>query len=161
MAAQTYDAKVDAVLGDKLMLFLETTPAGEEGEPPAEYTPVAFGTTCSIDISGDTIETSSKMSGAWKEFLVGQSGYTVSCESLLSKKEGHVSFTSLKKMMTDRKPIAFVLGSPADDENFTKEQEFVKGYAIITALNMTANNGEICTCSVTLQGTGALEDAAA
>ena len=159
MAEKNYDSTQHVITGDKLMIYVETKAAIAEPSTPAEYLPIAFGTSCSIEISGDTIDTSNKMSGAWKEYLLGQSSYTVSCESLYSKKEGHLSFKMLKDLMVKRMPITFFLSEPADQVDYEKGADLVTGQAIITALSMTANNGEICTCSITLQGTGALEDA--
>lgn len=148
--ANTYDSTKDTIVGDKLMLFVTENSA---------VLPIAFGTSCGIDISADTIDTSNKMSGNWKEFLTGQLGYTISSESLLSMTEGHMSFETLRNLMASRTPIPFVIGKAvAASGDFTKGEEYVKGRAIITALNMTAQNGAICTSSCTLQGTGELED---
>ncbi len=160
MAEKVYDGSRDMITGDKLMLFVQTQAAGAEGTPPAKILPIAFGTSCGIEISTDTIDTSSKMSGNWKEYLVGQLGYTVSSESLISFKSGHCSFNTLKKLMSDRVPIPFLLAkaTAGDNNDFTQGDDLVKGSAIITALSMTADNGAICTSSVTLQGTGPLED---
>lgn len=159
MAEKKYDSSKDMITGDKLMLFVQTEAAGEEGTPPATILPIAFGTSCSIEISADTIDTSNKMSGNWKEYLVGQLGYTVSSESMLSLKTGHCSFTTLKKLMKDRTPIPFVMAKTEEAEgDFPQGDSLVKGLAVITALSMTADNGSICTSSITLQGTGELED---
>lgn len=144
------------VVGDKLMLFVEVTKESQK-----EVVPIAFGTSCGIDISADTIDTSNKMSGNWKEYLTGQLGYTVSSESMLSLKTGHLSFVTLKELMKKRTPIPFVIAKTEESEgDFPKGEEYVKGNAIITALSMKADNGAICTSSVTLQGTGPLEDGA-
>ena len=157
MAEKKYDSSNDTIVGDKLMIFVEATPAKESAE--AVVQPIAFGTSCGIDLSADTIDTSSKMSGIWKEYLVGQVGYTVSCESMLSMKTGHASFAMLKKLMEERKPIPFVLAkSEQTNGDFPKGEEYVKGKAIITSLSLKADNGSICTSSISLQGTGALED---
>lgn len=146
----TYNSTTDTIVGDKLMLFVT------DG---SNVLPIAFGTSCGIDISADTIDTSNKMSGNWKEFLTGQLGYTVSSDSLLSMTDGQLSFKTLKKLMAARTPVPIVIAKAVDaDGDFTKGEETVKGNAIITALNMTAQNGAICTCTCTLQGTGALED---
>lgn len=153
MTAQAYNPDADCLMGDKLMLFVT------EGD---KTLPVAFGTSCNIDISADTIDTSNKMSGNWKEFLTGQLGYTVASESMMSLKDGHLSFKTLKKLMADRKPIPFVIAKAVEASgDYTKGEDTVKGRAIITALNMTAQNGAICTSSCTLQGTGPLEDGTA
>ena len=63
--------------------------------------------------------------------------------------------------MKKRTPIPFVIAKTEESEgDFPKGEEYVKGNAIITALSMKADNGAICTSSVTLQGTGPLEDGA-
>ncbi len=150
--AKKYDSVRDAITGDKLMMFAANG---------ADVLPVAFGTSCNIDMSADTVDTSNKMSGNWKEYLTGQLGWTVSCDSLLSMTVGHLSFNTLKKLMADRTPIEVVIAKAVADVaagDFTKGDEYVKGNAIITSLSMTASNGEICTSSVTLQGTGELQD---
>lgn len=156
MAEKKYDSSKDMVVGDKLMLFVEVAKDSQK-----EVVPIAFGTSCGIDISADTIDTSNKMSGNWKEYLTGQLGYTVSSESMLSLKTGHLSFVTLKELMKKRTPISFVIAKTEESEgDFPKGEEYVKGNAIITALSMKADNGAICTSSVTLQGTGPLEDGA-
>lgn len=149
MAAQTYKVDTDCMMGDKLMLFVTKG---------SDTLPVAFGTSCNIDLSADTIDTSNKMSGNWKESLTGQLGYTVASESMMSLKEGHLSFKTLMKLMADRTPIPFVIAKAVEASgDFSKGEDVVKGKAIITALNITAQNGAICTSSCTLQGTGPLE----
>ena len=70
----TYDSAIDTLMGDKLMLFVT------DG---SSTLPIAFGTSCNIDLSADTVDTSNKMSGNWKEFLTGQLGYTISSESMI------------------------------------------------------------------------------
>lgn len=158
MAEKKYDSSKDMIVGDKLMLFVEVTKTPDSTK---EMVPIAFGTSCGIDISADTIDTSNKMSGNWKEYLTGQLGYTVSSESMLSLKSGHMSFVTLKELMKKRTPIPFVIAKTEETEgDFPKGEEYVKGNAIITALSMKADNGAICTSSVTLQGTGPLEDGA-
>lgn len=151
--ATTYDSST-LLTGDKLMIFVQTA-----SDPSETNTPIAFGTNCSIEITADTIDTSNKMSGNWKEYLTGQLGYTVSCESLLSFNEGHLSFQKLKELMVARVPVPFLMSKPSTDGNFTNATDYVKGKAVITSLSVNANNGEICNCSIQMQGTGELEDA--
>ena len=152
-----YDSGVDTLYGDKLMLYLSEVKDGVE-----TLLPVAFGTSCNIDITAETLDSTNKMSGDWKEALVGQLGWSVSSESLLSTKEGHLSFKTLKEMFKARKPLIVVLGqSKTADEDFAVDSEFVRGKAIITNLSMTAQSGQFCTCSIQMQGHGALDDGAA
>lgn len=139
--------------GDKLMIYIKTS------SPTETTTPIAFGTNCSIEITADTIDTSNKMSGNWKEYLTGQLGYTVSCDSLLSFTTGHMSFTKLKELMVARVPVTFLMSQPSTDGNYTNTTDYVTGSAVITSLTLNANNGEICNCSIQMQGSGELADA--
>jgi len=152
--AITYDSGVDTLYGDKLMLYISQVTDGVES-----LLPVAFGTSCNIDITADTLDSTNKMSGDWKEALVGQLGWSVGSESLLSIKEGHLSFKTLKEMFKARKPLIVVLGqSKTETEGFAVDSEFVRGKAVITNLSMTAQSGQFCTCSIQLQGHGALDE---
>lgn len=176
MAANTvkYDQKNDTILGDRIMLFVEDASTSDPAESPDVTTlyPIAFGTSCNCEINADTIDTSNKMGGNWKNTMVGQLGWSVSSESLMSKTSGHMSFNTLKKIMARRMPITVVIGKIADTDaefaaaaeaGYTMEAsdvQYVKGSAVITALSMTAGGGgEIATCSITLQGDGPISDA--
>lgn len=153
MSTITYDSGVDTLYGDKLMLYIE-----QDGQ----LLPIAFGTSCNIDITADTLDSTNKMSGDWKEALVGQLGWSVSSESLLSVKTGHLSFATLKNIFKARKPIVVVIGqSQSAEEGFAVSDELVRGNAVITSLSLTAQSGQFCTCSVQLQGHGALDEGSA
>lgn len=147
--------------GDKLHLYYKDMP-------------IAMGSSCSLDISADTIDTSNKMSGNWKEFMTGQLNYTISSESLLTYKkaltleegsgeeqgdlDGLMTYPDLLEAMLKRSPIKFKIGvSKSAAEKFGIDKAFISGSAVITGLNMTAQAGQICTCSVSLQGSGELK----
>lgn len=150
-----YNQNTDLVLGEGLMIYVET----KEGETTT-LSPIAYATSHSLSVNGETIDTSSKMSGNWQDFLVGQLGWQLTSDSLISKTVGHMSFNTLLALMVERKGINIVIGTPTEnDEEFeldeTKPQ--VKGMAVITSLEQTANKGEVCTSSLTLQGKGELK----
>ncbi|MBQ6882517.1 MAG: hypothetical protein IJN55_08160 [Alistipes sp.] len=170
---QVYNAKQDTIQGDRIMLYVEKRIDGlSDGSAPAtDLFPIAFGTSCSVEISADTIDTSNKMGGNWKNTLAGQLGWTVSCDALLSKASGHMSFETLKQIMAARRPIVVILGKVADtDEEFQQAAEagyaleesdtvYVRGSAVITQLSLNAGGGsEIASCSITLTGDGALSE---
>lgn len=170
---QVYNAKQDTIQGDRIMLYVEKRIDGlSDGSAPAtDLFPIAFGTSCSVEISADTIDTSNKMGGNWKNTLAGQLGWTVSCDALLSKASGHMSFETLKQIMAARRPIVVILGKVADtDEELQQAAEagyaldendtvFVRGSAVITQLSLNAGGGsEIASCSITLTGDGALSE---
>lgn len=139
-----YNQETDLRKGDKLMLFLTQ-----------DNKPVAYGTTNGYDQSTDTIDTSNKMSGDWKDFMPGQNSYTVSAESLLSMSTGHMSFAAMKAIQDSRGKVGFILCETVEvNGEYTPGQVIVKGEAIFTALALKADNGAVCTSSATLQGKG-------
>lgn len=149
-----YDQNKDLVLGEGLMLYVKS---GSEGSETLQ--PIAYATTHTLTVNGETIDTSSKMSGNWQDFLVGQLNWQITSDSLVSKTTGHMSFKTLFDMMIVRKGIEVVIGSPEeDDEDFALDNAKPKysGNAVITTLEQTANRGEVCTSSLTLQGKGEL-----
>lgn len=152
-----YKASVDQLTGDKVMLFIHE---GEDGG--GKDVPIAYGTSCSVEVSAETIDTTSKMSGNWKEFLTGQLSYTISSDSLVSFTEGHYSFKKLKALMKARLPIQFKVGQwQKSGEEYTVSGSIVEGEAVITQLTMTSGQGsEICTSSFSMTGLGELKDGA-
>lgn len=149
--AVTYNQKQDLVLGEGLMVYVKV------GET---YNPIAYARTHSLSINGQEIDTSSKMSGDWQDFLIGQLSWDVTTDSLVSDTEGHMSWNSLFDLMTEREPIDIVIGTPVkSDDEFTLSDSHpqLKGQAMISALEKTASHGEVCTSSLTLKGKGKLE----
>lgn len=153
-----YKASVDQLTGDKVMLFIH------EGEDVGgKDAPIAYGTSCSVEVSAETIDTTSKMSGNWKEFLTGQLSYTISSDSLTSFAEGHYSFAKLLDLMVARAPVKFKLGKWTESGgDYSLESAIVEGEGVITQLTMTAGQGsEICTSSFSMTGLGQLAKGAA
>lgn len=152
-----YNASVDQLTGDKVMLFIHE---GEDGG--GKDVPIAYGTSCSVEVSAETIDTTSKMSGNWKEFLTGQLSYTISSDSLVSFAAGHYSFAKLMELMAARAPVKFKLGKWQESAGeYTVSGSIVEGEGVITQLSMTAGQGsEICTASFSMTGLGELTDGA-
>lgn len=150
-----YKVNEDTLTGDKVMLFIH-----DEGE--SKDVPIAYGTSCSVEVSAETIDTTSKMSGNWKETLTGQLSYTISSDSLVSFTDTHYSFAKLKELMAARQPVKFKLGQWTEGAGeYTISGPIVEGEAVITQLSMTAGQGsEICTSSFSMTGVGELKDAA-
>lgn len=148
-----YKASVDQLTGDKVMLFIH-----EGDESNGKDVPIAYGTSCSVEVSAETIDTTSKMSGNWKEFLTGQLSYTISSDSLTSFAEGHYSFAKLMELMVARAPVKFKLGKWSESSGeYSVEGAIVEGEGVITQLSMTAGQGsEICTSSFSMTGLGEL-----
>ena len=78
MSTIAYNANQDLDLDGKLMVSI----GGE---------PIAFATSAKLNTTTDMIDTTSQMSGDWKEEVPGVKSFTVSSEALLSRKTGAVS----------------------------------------------------------------------
>lgn len=150
-----YKASEDQLTGDKVMLFIHE---GEDGS--GADVPIAYGTSCQVEISAETVDNTSKMSGNWKESLTGQLSYTISSDSLLSMGTGHMSFAKLMSLMAAREPVKFKLGQWTESAGeYTVTGPIVEGSGVITSLSMTAGLGnEVCSASFTMTGTGELVD---
>lgn len=142
------------IYGDRLELFFNKLP-------------LALGKSCSLEITAETLDTSNKMSGNWKEFLVGQLSFSVNSDALMtySDKNKQIAdlanvckFGDLLATMVKRNPIPFKLSEITKVEGAISEGiNLVEGRVIITQLSVQADTGQITTCAVSLQGTGELK----
>lgn len=145
MAGITYDASVDTIKGEDLELYVN------DGTTDLI---LAFAKTCGINQTSETIDTTSKMSGSWKESTPGLLGWSISTECLATNKTGTLSYDKLSDLMISRLPVSLKVATPSTD--WAAGTSFRTGKAIITALDLKTDQGTLCTCSITLQGTGAL-----
>lgn len=150
MADKKLDSSVDIFRGE-LMLFV-----GED--------PVAFGSSAGLDISTEELDISNKMMGNWSGSLAGKMSFTISSESLLTRKEGALSFDTLLEKQIAGDPLDFFFGSAkaTDQDNFggtfEKDDKQVNytGKVIITSLSIKSDNGQIVSVSASFKGVGAL-----
>lgn len=150
MADKKLDSSKDIFRGE-LMLFI-----GED--------PVAFGSSAGLDISTEELDISNKMMGNWAGSLAGKMSFTISSESLLTRKEGALSFDALLEKQIAGDPLDFFFGSAkaSDQDNFggtfEKDDKQVNytGKVIITSLSIKSDNGQIVSVSASFKGVGAL-----
>lgn len=150
MADKKLDSSKDIFRGE-LMLFI--------GEAP-----VAFGSSAGLDISTEELDISNKMMGDWAGSLAGKKSFTISSESLLTRKEGALSFDTLLEKQIVGDPLDFFFGSAkaSDQDNFggtfEKDDKQVNytGKVIITSLSIKSDNGQIVSVSASFKGVGAL-----
>lgn len=145
----------------------KTTIYGDRLELTNGEKPLAFGKTCQLEINAETLETSNKMSGDWVEYLVGKLSFSISTSSLLTysdtaevpELENVLKFGDLLATMVLRNPIDFALSkiTKVEGGGFSKEFDFVSGKVIITKLSVSADDGQITTCTADFQGTGKLK----
>lgn len=141
-----YDVNTDLVLGDDIFLYLTTG-----------QTVLAFATSCSIQVDGETIDTSNKMSGRWNSNLAGKNSYTINADALYTKTSGEYSYDNLMSAMIAGSAIDWYVGS-ASGSTFTLDttDTYYSGEGLITSLSLNAGNNEVANCSVTITGSGAI-----
>lgn len=146
-------SKSNIVLGDELMLF-------KDGKS------LAYATSHTLSITGNTIEISSKDSGYFGASEIGNITWEITSENLYTDSV----FDSLFSVMIAKTPITVTFGH-ADNYNAnglgdsstnwipdtSVGAKYYEGPAIITSLQVNANTGENATYSITLTGNGPLQ----
>lgn len=151
-----YNVNTDLKRGDSIFLYLFD--ADSSG-----YTPIAFATSCALQVDGETIDTSNKMSGRWNSNLAGKNGYSISTDALFTRTTGHTSFDYLLGKMVAGGAIKWAMSEPAVDDNtfaFVSANTIANGEAIVTSLSLNAGNNEVASCSISMQGSGDLKTGA-
>ena len=143
----------NVIFGTDLMLFRN------QAEKP-----VALGaaTSCKLDVSVATLETSSKDSGKWVEKKAGKISWTASSENLCIFGE----YRQLYEIMITREPVEIEFSTVANASvdgvpvgGWTSKADGLKGNAIITSISLNAPDGDNATYSVSFEGVGALKEA--
>ena len=119
---------------------------------------VAFATSCSLEISMDEIDQTNKDSGGWKSIIGGLRSWSVSAEALYqneaeSSKKAFTDFWSLVDSRTSVDIEFAVVGGSAADQN-----KYYAGKAFVTSLSVNGGTEDQATFSVTLTGTGELDE---
>lgn len=130
-------------------------------EVDAAWKAIAFATSCEIDISADTIETSSPDTGKWKTFKKRKKGWRISTAHLM----GNVVKTpDLFTLLESEEPIRVCLTTVEAHPGIIQHTEYVQsghyqltGSALVVRMTETARKGDMVTLSAELQGTGPLE----
>ena len=157
----TFDVNTMLVRGEQMYFYI----VEKEGEGETlKYTPLAFATSCSVQIDGETIDTSNKFSGKWASNLSGKNSYTISTDALYTQAEGLYSFDFLMEKMisggNDSK-LDWVIGMAKDyakeDYELNTDAPYYSGTAFITSLSLNAGSGEVANCSISLTGSGKIE----
>lgn len=139
------------VKGGDLMLFV----GGES---------IAYATSHTLEISGETVDTSNKDEGAgdWDSSEIGKLSWTASSENLYSTNGEGNNYADLFDLMVAKTPIAAVFSQKSESATtvptggWTPTFPKYTGNVVITSLSLNAPNGEYATFSVQFQGVGAL-----
>lgn len=131
---------------------------------------IAFATSHTLEISGETVDVSTKDNGGgeWATSEMGLLSWTASSENLIGDPRKGLGYDELFDMMIKKQPIDLVFGYKstlsaagdayeAPETGWTaKTSDGYKGQAFITSLSLNASNGENSTMSVSFTGTSAL-----
>lgn len=148
------------IKGGNLMVFAaEDTTPGALTEPSS----IPLATSHTLRITSDTTDVSNKdvASGRWKANEVGQMSWEATTENLYCENGGQWLF----QMMTSGNYVNVVFAQKDEDDGdelpaggswTPKDNTGWQGEAIITSLEITAQNGENATLSATFTGYGEL-----
>lgn len=148
--------------GKDLMIFIDGKTA-------------AYAKSCDVDVKANTIDTGSKDSGIWDEYIVGSMGFTITSDGLCALKkdseDGYVYEDLLSKMIA-HEAVTVMFGSPANltpgdagvpEGGWTAPTGAVSqpvaytGKAIIDDVKISGAKGDVGSMSISLTGTGALK----
>ena len=116
----------------------------------AGYLTLGTSTSCSVSMSLETRDTSSKSSAGWAEALYGQRSWSADVEGLLTFDTGNIG--SLWALYQNRTSVTlkFVQASPASGDLTWS------GTALLTSLSADAPMEDSMTYSASFQGAGEL-----
>jgi predicted secreted protein len=121
-------------------------------------TAVAHSTTCVLTPSVETRDRLTKDTGKFKTKVGGLIDWEVSADALAAY-DGN-SYHTLFALMTARAAVTIKFAGRTVGENWKTEQvgdKYFEGSAIITSMPMTAPNNADATFSISLTGTGLLD----
>lgn len=141
------------IRGDELMLF------------NAQNEALAWATSHTLTITGNTVDIATKDHGAWGASEVGNLTWEITSENLYCDD----NYDELFDIMVAKEPVtvAFAKVSNYDENGLTSvggtvsawtpdTTNYRSGKAVITSLTVNANTGENATYSVTFTGAGPL-----
>ena len=129
------------------------------GGTSANDNPIAFATSCSLEISMDEIDQTNKDSGGWKSIIGGLRSWSVSSDALYQNEAeaSRTGFIELWDKIENRTKVYVeltVTGASSADSN-----KYYHGEAFVTSLSLNGGTEDQATYSVSLVGSGALTEA--
>tara|TARA_R100001244_G_scaffold52832_2_gene45881 strand:+ start:3414 stop:3860 length:447 start_codon:yes stop_codon:yes gene_type:complete len=128
------------------------------GSTAANEVVIAFATSCSLEISADEIDQTNKDSGGWKSIIQGTRSWSVSADAMYQNEaaSSKKAFTDFFANVDAREKVFVELtiaGSDNSDANV-----YYHGEAYVSSLSVNGGTEDQSTWSISLTGTGALEE---
>lgn len=125
---------------------------------------IAYATSHSLEITGETTDTSNKDEGGgdWSSQEVNILSWSASSENLYSEDGAGDNFDDLFDLMIAKTPIDAVFAKKSETvtdvpaAGWTSKKPTYEGKVVITSLSLNAPNGEYASYTAQFQGVGAL-----
>lgn len=169
--ALKYNQSTDTLTADRFNVYtdLDLGEADVEKLDFSKIDPVAYANSANIEVSADSIDATTKMSGNWKNTRVSQLGWSATVDALISSNSEHTSIEQMVEAFHNREAVGLAFGivGKTDVEFATAAKNgykmapdasvLARGKAYITSLSInTGAAGEMATYSVTFTGDGPL-----
>lgn len=126
---------------------------------------IAYATSHTLEITGETTDTSNKDEGGgdWSSQEVSILSWSASSENIYSEDGEGDNFDDLFDLMIAKTPIDAVFSKKSETATdvptggWTKSAPSYEGKVVITSLSLNAPNGEFANYTAQFQGVGALE----
>jgi hypothetical protein len=170
--AQNWSVKDDLVKGNDLNLYLVKLASGETMSDEivantGKTKVIAYATSCSFEISSDSIDVTSKLSCRWNANVQGNASYTISSDALYclqaaASANGAYTVDDLFEAMCEGDNVGWVMAvdlATAQNQCGTILGPDTSGICYygegaITSLSITAGNNEIASSSIQITGSG-------
>lgn len=121
---------------------------------------VALQKGATLNRSADTIDTTTKTSGGWKEFVASLKEWSIDCDGLytLPRATGTTSFRLLEDAFNNGSEVDVEFALADETDLVAGDTIGFTGKAIIVDFPLEAPMDDSVTFSVSLQGTGALSE---
>lgn len=126
---------------------------------------IAEATSHSLSITFENAETTTKdQGGYWKAYDYKSASWTITSENLMSDSTDGKTFNDLFDASISKTPLTVVFGGKTSAQASLTEvptggwtapsEDIYTGTAIVTSLEISAQNGDNATFTISLQGTG-------
>lgn len=130
---------------------------------------IAYATSHTLTINGDTQDTSNKDEGGgdWASNEISKLSWTAKSENMYSIDGAGSNFGDLFDLMVAKTPITATFSKKTEtttevpENGWTASKPDYEGKVVITSLELNAPNGEYATYTVEFTGVGALTKVAA
>lgn len=134
---------------------------GDVTNPQAGEAIIAYSTSCSLEVSMDEIDQTNKDSQGWKQMIGGTRSWSVSADALYANEaQTNESFTSLWDFLggtTNGRSKIYVELS-VNGGNSTDNNVYYHGEGYVTSLSVNGGTEDQASFSVTITGSGILEE---